>query len=222
MANDDPPEVAGAAGGASGANRGALGGQAAPAQVTAAEPIVTPPQLQSLPSFDGKRGEGFINWLEILETARVTYRWPVNALVQVAKAKGGSAVAKWDRGNRLRGMNVQVWDGPGRFKEMLSKRFGSKFTAATAVNAVSDLKRKPRESCAQFLDRVVVAGNRQNFNTPEIQKTTAIYRRAFDASIISRFGAGLKDEISSVALGQADATNAVQGMLEDAEAVEAE
>ena len=45
---------------------------------------------------------------------------------------------------------------------MLSKRFGPKFTAATAVNTVSDLKQKPRESCAQFLDRVVLAVNRQN------------------------------------------------------------
>ena len=44
----------------------------------------------------------------------------------------------------------------------------------------------------------------------------------FDASIISHFGAGLKDEISSVVLGQADAPNTVQGMLEAAEAVEAE
>ena len=43
-----------------------------------------------------------------------------------------------------------------------------------------------------------------------------------DASIISHFGAGLKDEISSVVLGQADAPNTVQGMLEAAEAVEAE
>ena len=199
---------------------GAVGGQAVPAQ--AAEPIVTPPKLQSLPAFDGKRGEGFINWIETLETARVTYRWPLNALVQVAKATGGSAVMEWDRGNRLRGINVQVWDGPGQFKEMLSKRFGLKFTAATAVNAMSDFKKKSREICAQFLDQVVMAVNRQNFNIPEIQKTTAIYRSVFDASIISHFGAGSKDEISSVVLGQADAPNTVQGMLEADKAVEAE
>ena len=39
--------------------------------------------------------------------------------------------------------------------------------------------------------------------------------------IISHFGAGLKDEISFVVLGQADAPNNVRGMLEAAEAVEA-
>ena len=105
---------------------------------------------------------------------------------------------------------------------MLAKRFGPKFTAATAVNAVSNLKQKPRESCAQFLDQVVLAVNQQNFNIPEIQKTTAIHRSVFDASIISHFGAGLKDKISSVVLGQADAPNTIQRMLEAVEAVEAE
>ena len=100
MAEDDPPTAGAArgAGGAGGGNRGAVGGQAVPAQAAAAaKPIVTPPQLQSLTAFDGKMGEGFVNWIRTLETARVTYRWPLNALVQVAKAKGGSAVVEWDR-----------------------------------------------------------------------------------------------------------------------------
>ena len=96
---DDPPAAAAVGGAAGGGNRGAAGGAATPAQASPAKPILTPPQLQSLPEFDRKRGEGFIKWIETLETARDTYRWPLNALVQVAKAKGGSAVAEWDRGN---------------------------------------------------------------------------------------------------------------------------
>lgn len=60
------------------------------------------------------------------------------------------------------------------------------------------------------------------FKIPEIQKTTAIYRNVFDSSIILHFGAGLKDEISLVVLGQVDAPNTEQGMLEAAEGVEAE
>ena len=73
--------------------------------------------------------------------------------------------------------------------KMLSKRFGPKFTAATAVNIVSDLKQKSQESCAQFLYRVVLALNRQHINIPEIQKTTVIYSSVFDASIFSHFSA---------------------------------
>ena len=34
-----------------------------------------------------------------LETTLVTYRWPVNTLVQVAESKGGSTVVEWDLGN---------------------------------------------------------------------------------------------------------------------------
>ena len=47
---------------------------------------------------------------------------------------------------------------------MLYKPFEPKYTSATPVNAVSDLKQGSRESRAQFLDRVVLAVNKQNFN----------------------------------------------------------
>ena len=46
------------------------------------------------------------DWIECLETAKDTYNWAENSLVQVAKAKGGAAIAEWDRGNRLRGITV--------------------------------------------------------------------------------------------------------------------
>ena len=61
--------------------------------IMAEEQPVTPSQLSALPTFDGERGEGFVNWLERLEVAQVTCNWTVDSLVQVAKAKGGSKVA---------------------------------------------------------------------------------------------------------------------------------
>ena len=183
---------------------------------------VLPAQLQTLMSFDGNRGEGFVNWIECLETAQTTYNWPVDALIQVAKTKGGSAVAEWDRANRLRAINITTWQGDNGFRAKLYKRFGPKYTAATAVNAVSDLRQRSKESCAQFLDRVILAVNKQNYSIPEAQKNTLVYRTVFDAAIISHFGAGLKEEISKIILGAAEPPNSVTGMLEAAEAIEAE
>ena len=55
---------------------------------------VQPQQLNALLQFDGNRGEAFVNWIECLETARETYNWAENALVQVAKAKGGASIAE--------------------------------------------------------------------------------------------------------------------------------
>ena len=101
-------------------------------------------------------------------------------------------------------------------------RFGPKYTSATAVNAVSDLKQRSKESCAGFLDRVVLAINKQNFNIAEADKRTPQYLRVFDASIMSHFGAGLKDEIGKVVLGAASPPGTVEEMLQAAEAVEAE
>ena len=34
---------------------------------------VLPGQLSALPLFDGERGEAFVNWLEVIENAEMTY-----------------------------------------------------------------------------------------------------------------------------------------------------
>ena len=183
---------------------------------------VKPGQLQTLPSFDGERGEGFITWLETLEAAKITYNWAEDALIQVAKAKGGTAIAEWDRGNRLRGVTATTWLGNPSYRDLLHTRFGPKYTAATAVHAVADLKQKPRESCASFMDRVILAVNRQNYNITQVQKDTQTYKDVFNAAIVSHFGAGLQSEISTVVLGAADAPATVDAILKAAEAVEAE
>ena len=59
-----------------------------PPQVVPNAPgAVQPTQLTALLQFDGNRGEAFVNWLECLETAKDTYNWAENLLVQVAKQK---------------------------------------------------------------------------------------------------------------------------------------
>ena len=127
------------------------------AQAAAAAGLVLPGQLVTLPVVDGERVEGFVNWLEAIENAQRIYNWAANSLVQVAKTKGGPKIAEWDRGNRVRRYVRNIWDGPGNFRESLMLRFGTKYTSATAVNAVSDLKQRSKKSCAGFLDRVVLA-----------------------------------------------------------------
>ena len=193
-----------------------------PAQTAAAAGLVLPGQLVTLPVFDREQGEGFVNWLEAIENAQRTNNWAPNALVQAAKTKGGPKTAEWDRGNRLRGNVRNIWERPGNFRESLMLRFGPKYTSANAVNAVSDLKQRSKESCAGFLNRVVLAINKQNFNIAEADKRTPQYLRVFDASIMSHFGAGLKDEIGMVVLGAATPPGTVEEILQAAEAVEAE
>ena len=80
------------------------------------------------------------NWIETLENTKDAYDWPVNSLVGVAKTRGGPKIAEWLRGQRLQGTTYAQWDGDNGLKDALKKRFGPKFTSATAVHAVSDLK----------------------------------------------------------------------------------
>ena len=107
-------------------------------------------------------------------------------------------------------------------------RFGPKYTSATAVNVVADLKQRHRESCAAFLDPVILAVDKQHFYLTPGQKQEDGYWLVYDAAIMSHFGVGLKDDISKVILGAANPPetvadmSTVADMLTAAEAVEAE
>lgn len=101
-------------------------------------------------------------------------------------------------------------------------RFGPKYTSAMAVNAVSDLKQQSKESCAGFLNKVFLAINKHNSNIAEADKRTPQYLRVFDASIMSHFGAGLKDEIGKAVLGAATPPGSVEEMRQSAKAIKSE
>jgi len=183
---------------------------------------VRPQQVANIPLFDGERGESFTNWVETLENTRDAYDWPEDSLVGVAKTRGGPRIAEWLRGQRLQGTTYLRWGTDAGLKKALQGRFGPKFTSATAVHAVSDLKQRGSESCADFMDRVLLAVDRMHFAVTEADKAQAGYRRVFTSSSLMHFGAGVRPEIGKVILGRAVAPATVADMLTAAEAVEAE
>ena len=81
---------------------------------------------------------------------------------------------------------------------------------------------RSKESCSSFLDRVVLAVDKQHFNVTAAQKREAGYRAVAEASIMSHFGAGLCDDIKRIVLGAANPPETVDDMLAAAEAIEAE
>ena len=81
---------------------------------------------------------------------------------------------------------------------------------------------KPRESCASFLDRVVLVVDKKHFNVTAAQKLEAGYRAVAEASIMSHFDACLRDDIRRIMLGAANPPDTVDDMLAAAEAIEAE
>ena len=184
--------------------------------------VPRPQQLANIPIFDGERGEGFINWLEALENAGDAYGWATDNLVGVAKARGGPKIVEWMRGLRLQGITYNVWATDAGLRQALLSRFGPKYTSATAVHSVSDLKQRHNESCASFMDRVLLSVDRMHFNVTAANKQEQGYRRVYVSSVLMHFGAGVKPEIGKVILGQANPPVTVAAMLTAAEAVEAE
>jgi hypothetical protein len=206
-----------------------------PGLIPQAPPVVDPAmanptaqQLATIPMYDGTRGESYLNWLNLVENAKTAYQWDHKAIMQVAQLKGGPKVQEWLRGQQLQGAVFDCWkraNGQPEDRPMepaMKLRFGPRYTNSTAVMAVSNLTQKGDESCAEFLDRVVVAVDQMHYNVTAEQKLTPGYIATRTNNIISLFGAGLRDSISKVVLAQPQVPGTVAEMLQAAEAVEVE
>ena len=108
---------------------------------------VLPGQLSALPLFDGERGEAFVNWLEVIKNAEMTYNWTEDNILSVVRSKEGPKIAEWIWARRFMGHEFTDWrDGNRPMRDLLYKRFGPKYTASTAVLAVSNLKQHRTET----------------------------------------------------------------------------
>ena len=190
---------------------------------------VTAQQLATIPVFDGVRGESFINWVELVENAIAAYRWNHTGGYNAVKVKGGPKVSEWIRSQRLQGVVYNSWaprdpvnaaDRP--IKADIMKRFGPRYTAASAVTAVSALKQRDTESVADFMDRVVLAADKMFNNLPEAVRGSDEFKQTMTRTSLSLFGAGLKNDISKIVLAQSEAPDTIPTMLAAAEAVEIE
>ena len=190
---------------------------------------VTAQQLATIPVYDGVRGESFINWIELVENAISAYRWNHTGGFSAVKVKGGPKVSEWLRSQRLQGITYNSWaprdpvnanDRP--VKADILKRFGPRYTAASAVTAVSALKQRDSETVADFMDRVVLAADKMFNNLPDAVRTSDEFKQTMTRTSLSLFGAGLKNEISKIVLAQSEAPATIPAMLAAAEAVEIE
>ena len=107
-------------------------------------------------------------------------------------------------------------------RELLYDRFGPKYMASTAVLAVSNLKQRRTETCADFMDRCVLAVDKTYYAVPAAVRNGDGFPAVFAASILSHIGAGLRPEIAKVVLSAAAPPNTPAAMLTAAETVEAE
>ena len=138
---------------------------------------VLPGQLSALPLFDGKRGEAFVNWLEVLENAEMTYNWTDDNILSVVRSKGGLKIAEWIRACRFMGHKFSGWrDGNHPMRDLLYDRFGPKYTASIAVLAVSNLKQRGSETCADFMDRCILAVDKTYYAVPPAVHIRSSYK----------------------------------------------
>ena len=185
-------------------------------------------QISSIPVFSGIAGLDGAAFADAIDQARDQFGWTEAQTAAVAKTRGGPAMTTWIRGQKAQGITFAAWATPNpvvagehylRSKFML--RFGPKYTASGAVSAISDLRQRPNETAAAFMDRVQIAVDMMNYDVAEGDRNPAYYQ-GYVRMVIAQFGGGLKEEIKSKVFGVPTLPNTIADVLKAATAAEAE
>ena len=120
-------------------------------------------QISSIPVFSGVAGLDGAAFADAIDQARDQFGWTEAQTAAVAKTRGGPAMTTWIRGQKAQGITFAAWATPDPvvagehyLRKSFMLRFGPKYTASGAVSAISDLRQRPNETAAAFMDRVQI------------------------------------------------------------------
>ena len=185
-------------------------------------------QISTIPVFSGVAGLDGAAFADAIDQARDQYGWTEAQTAAVAKTRGGPAMTTWIRGQKAQGITFAAWATPDPvvagehyLRKSFMLRFGPKYTASGAVSAISDLRQRPNETAAAFMDRVQIAVDMMNYDVPEADRNPAYYQ-GYVRMVIAQFGGGLKEETKSKVFGVPTPPNTIADVLKAATAAEAE
>ena len=185
-------------------------------------------QISSIPVFSGVAGLDGAAFADAIDQARDQFGWTEAQTAAVAKTRGGPAMTTWIRGQKAQGITFAAWATPNPvvagehyLRKSFMLRFGPKYTASGAVSAISDLRQRPNETAAAFMDRVQIAVDMMNYDVPEGDRNPAYYQ-GYVRMVIAQFGGGLKEEIKSKVFGVPTPPATIADVLKAATAAEAE
>ena len=185
-------------------------------------------QISSIPVFSGIAGLDGAAFADAIDQARDQFGWTEAQTAAVAKTRGGPAMTTWIRGQKAQGITFAAWATPNPvvagehyLRKSFMLRFGPKYTASGAVSAIADLRQRPNETAAAFMDRVQIAVDMMNYDVPEADRNPAYYQ-GYVRMVIAQFGGGLKEEIKSKVFGVPTPPDTIVNVLQAATAAEAE
>lgn len=180
---------------------------------------VTGSQLNSIPQFNGASDSDIEAFIDSVNTAIDTYTWDDAQAAGAAKSRLTLTAAKWLRSQAKLEHTWERWQDQAAvaaaagvaalpFIEGLStalkRRFMEVINEIGATAAVIDLKQRQSENVDDFFDRCVLAMDKKNQIIPAAQRQGAAYQTQLMNDVYTWFGAGLKEEIRSMALGGPD------------------
>ena len=162
--------------------------------------------LHAIPPFTGDGKIDAEQWLWGVEVAAKAFQWKETSYQKMAAMKLQGDAAVWlDAETKMRqfpaiadeisGIQYTEWE---MFKMKFLLRWKPQQEPLQATEAVMNLKQANGESVLGFLDRVVLAIDKKNWQAKD--KSSKDYRAMRDADLFSFGAAGMKNEVRKVVL----------------------
>ena len=195
-----PEYVTGESGGESGHSSGSSDNLPGTPPIAAMPTAVQGSQLTAIPLFTGDPSSDIEVWISALDRARVTFDWSMEATSGAAKSRLSESAAVWLQSQSVQGNEYAAWDTDAGFRKALRNRFKLTLNAMTAVDAITGLQQRSKETTDQFYDRVGVALDKKNYSYTAAQKAGDEYKATFLVDVLVMFCAGLKTEIREMSM----------------------
>ena len=163
--------------------------------------------LNAIPVFTGDGKVDAEAWLTGVDTAGKAFQWKKDSYQKMAAMKLVGDAAVWLEGvtkmkeypcvaGEIDGVEADEWNV---FKDMFLKRWKPQQEPLRATEAVMNLRQSSSESVLAFLDRVVLAIDRKNWQA--VDKSSEQYKKMRDADLFSFGAAGIRSDVRKIILG---------------------
>jgi len=164
--------------------------------------------LKGIPAYEGEDDPlAARNFLSTLEWVGKGGKWNSKQIAVALKLRTRGVAAQWHRSMELSGVDLTSYHGcaekknkrgeikrPGRpsLKQLFLIRFGSMHDQHRALRELSRLVQEKHESCADYMDKVLLALLLRDLEMNEGTKRSSEYRAQFSADLRKWFIAGLR------------------------------
>ena len=164
-------------------------------------------ETKNIPIFTGETDPSaqVVEWVHQVDDAMTAFRWTNEVAATVAKGRLAGVAMSWLRSMHAARKPTTHWRADANanpaipenrtLRYLVLKRFRGDLDVRASAEATRNLRQKPKQSTALFLDEVQRAVDLKFFHVPEAEKDQDAYKDRYDEEVLSCLSNGIRQEL---------------------------